>query len=495
MLYILIEFLPVALARRIQSDDRAARALAGLTANHAGARCVREGCDDCGVSARAGGEPQTIGEIVGRLPIEELRTVLLSAVDRHLDVERHVRLAAARASGDLAGLRGEVDRGLRTRRFLSYRESSEWARAAQPIVDELRLVVERAPSRDLVVLLERAVGHVVKVILRADDSNGTIGDLARELLDLHAQTCDAGVADPVKLAAWMVRFSCQDQDFFGIDPVRYATALGEPGLAAYRQAIAGRDGERSFAVRWARERLAVLDEDTQAIITLLGQDLSSPYQFIRVCEAMAELGRDEDVLSWARRGITETQGWQVARLYDLACEVHERRSAGAEILALRREQHVRMASASTYRALRRAADALHAWELGRDAARKHCVNATAASSSTRCCRTAMLTARGRPPPRTQRGIRAPRAAPGWPKRASQRDPTRRSPGTYGSPTKSSCTPDARHTHAPSPCSNARAAPRKQPARATPSQPPWPIFASATGRRPTLIAMLDKAALA
>jgi len=88
----------------------------------------------------------------------------------------------------------------------------------------------------------------------------------------------------------MVRFSFQDQDFFEIDPVRYAAALGEPGLAAYRQAIARRDGERSFAVRWARERLAVLDEDTQAIITLLGQDLNTPHQFIRVCEAMAELG-------------------------------------------------------------------------------------------------------------------------------------------------------------------------------------------------------------
>jgi hypothetical protein len=338
--------------------------------DHAGPRCVREGWDDGGVSARAGSESQDVGEIVGRLPVEELRAVLLSAVDRHPDVERHVRVAAARATGDLVGLRGEVDRGLRTRRFLGYRESSEWARAAQPIVDELRLVVERAPSRDLVVLLERAVGHVVKVILRADDSNGTIGDLARELLDLHAQVCDAGVADPVKLAAWMVRFSCQDQDFFEIDPVRYATALGELGLAAYRQAIAGRDGEASFAVRWARERLAVLDGDTQAIITLLGGNLSSPHQFIRVCEAMAELGRDDDVLVWARRGITETRGWQVARLYDLACEVHERRSAGVEVLALRRAQHVRMASASTYRALRRAADALHAWELERDAARQ-----------------------------------------------------------------------------------------------------------------------------
>ena len=279
-------------------------------------------------------------------------------------------LRRRRASGDLVQLRGEVDRGLRTRRFLGYRESSEWARAARPIVDELRIAVARAPSIDVVVLLQRAVGHVVKVILRADDSNGTIGDLARELLDLHAQVCDARVADPVKLAAWMVRFSCEDQDFFEVDPVRYAVALGEPGLAAYRQAIARRDGEQSFAVRWARERLAVLDGDTQAIITLLGADLSTPHQFSRVCEAMAELGRDEDVLSWARRGITETQGWQVAKLYDFACDVYERREASLEVLALRREQHERMASLSTYGALRRAADAVDAWGVERDAARQ-----------------------------------------------------------------------------------------------------------------------------
>jgi hypothetical protein len=321
------------------------------------------------VAAKRVDEQEDVGELVANLPVAELRTVLSSAVDRHLDVERHLRLVAARATGDVVGLRREVDRGLRTRRFLAYRESSEWARAAQPVVDELRLVVAGSPSRDLVVLLERAVGHVVKVIHHADDSNGTIGDLGRGLLDLHAQACDALVADPLKLAAWMVRFSCEDQDFFEVDPVRYAEALGEPGLTAYRRAIAARDGQRVFAVRWARERLAVLDGDTQAIVSLLGGDLSSPHQFIRVCEAMAELGRFDDVLAWARRGITETQGWQVAQLYDLACDVHDRHETPVEVLALRREQHERMASAGTYRALRRAADALDAWEVECAAAR------------------------------------------------------------------------------------------------------------------------------
>lgn len=255
------------------------------------------------MAAEAGRDPQDVGEIVRNLPPGELRSLLLSAVDRHADVERQVRLVALRTVGDLTGLRAEVDRGLRTRRFLAYRESSEWALAARPIIDELRVSAAKAPSNDLVLLLQRAVGHVVKMMMHADDSDGTIGDLAREILSLHAIVCDAGCADPGKLAGWMVTFSCDEQDCFELDPVRYANALGERGLFAYRDAIAKRtDADECFAVGWARERLAILDGDTDALIELLGGDLSSPHQFVRISEAMAELGRDDDVLVWTRRG-------------------------------------------------------------------------------------------------------------------------------------------------------------------------------------------------
>ena len=107
------------------------------------------------------------------MTVDQLREVVSAAVDNHRDVERHVRLIAARSAGDLAQLRAEVDRGLRTRRFLGYRESGAWARSARPILTELETAVEDAPSRELVELLQRAVGHVVKVIQHADDSDGT----------------------------------------------------------------------------------------------------------------------------------------------------------------------------------------------------------------------------------------------------------------------------------------------------------------------------------
>ena len=40
---------------------------------------------------------------------------------------------------------------------------------------------------------------------------------------------------------------------------------------------------------------------------------------------MAELGRDDEVIAWARRGIDQTTGWQTDQLYDLACAAHSRR--------------------------------------------------------------------------------------------------------------------------------------------------------------------------
>jgi uncharacterized Zn finger protein len=212
---------------------------------------------------------------------------------------------------------------------------------------------------------------VVKVILNADDSDGMIGDLARELLDLHQLACGSGVADPVKLARWMIRFEFDDQDFFLPDPVRYATALGERGLAIYRREVERRLAahDDSFAVKYGTERLAILDADVDAVIRLFGGGLTRPYDFIRLAEAMDELRRDDDVLIWTRRGIAETDGWQVAQLYDLAAAVYSRRLDFDAMFQLRRDQHDRMPSASSYGHLQEAAMRVGVWESERSAAR------------------------------------------------------------------------------------------------------------------------------
>ena len=83
----------------------------------------------------------------------------------------------------------------------------------------------------------------------------------------------------------------------------------------------------------------------------------------------AELGRDDLVLEWTSRGIAENDGWQISRLYDAACEANARLEQPLEILRLRRNHHERMPSSSTYAALREAAEHVAAWGVERPAAR------------------------------------------------------------------------------------------------------------------------------
>ena len=267
------------------------------------------------------------------------------------------------AGEELEWLRAQVAERLRTRRFLDYRESAGWADLAAPVVQAIREVAEESPSRQLVLLIQGAIDSLVKVMLNADDSDGVIGELTRDLLDLHAVVCDSTDVVPTQLARWMIRFGFDDQDFFVVDPVRYADALGERGLTAFRDEVQRRRGcgATSFGVTYATERLAVLDRDLDQIVILLGGDLSHPYQFIRVAEAMEELRNDDLVLDWALRGIEETDGWQVTRLYDLAVAAHVRRGDAAEQLRLRQEQYERMPSPATYGLLRKATDPKH-WE-------------------------------------------------------------------------------------------------------------------------------------
>jgi hypothetical protein len=326
-------------------------------------------------------EEKSIEEAVDRLDEQVVRRLLVSAAEWHEDVARSVRLAGAGAEERIAVLKAMVDNELRTRRFLDYGGSSSWARDASPIVDALAEEVAVEPSAELVVLLQRAAGHLVKVILRADDSNGMIGDLARRVLELHRQASAFGLADPAALAKWMVRFAFEDQDFFAVDPVAYVDALGEKGLAVYRREVAKRsvpvDDEvsarmarvrelhapfPSFAARYAAERLAVIDRDADRLVELLGGDLSSPHQFTRVAEAMVELGRPDDALAWARRGIAETDGWQVAKLYDLAAGLLGDSEDLAAVVGLRRHHHERAPSASTYAALQTAARDSGTWD-------------------------------------------------------------------------------------------------------------------------------------
>jgi hypothetical protein len=100
-----------------------------------------------------------------------------------------------------------------------------------------------AVSADPIVLLavvEKAIASAVRVVLRADDSSGIIGDAIRDLLKLHIQVVSKARPSASKLVAWMIKFQFDGtQDFFTVDVADYAPVLGP-------------DGWRSTAPNWPR---------------------------------------------------------------------------------------------------------------------------------------------------------------------------------------------------------------------------------------------------
>lgn len=83
-----------------------------------------------------------------------------------------------------------------------------------------------------------ALASAIKVIARADDSSGIIGGACHRLLTLHPQLAAKARTAPGRLVDWMIKFQFDgDVDYFELDPVAYAPALGQNGMTAYRKRL------------------------------------------------------------------------------------------------------------------------------------------------------------------------------------------------------------------------------------------------------------------
>ena len=149
----------------------------------------------------------------------------------------------------------------------------------------LRQAAEHDDPAEVFAVTQRAITSAIKVIMRADDSSGVIGDACYDLLGLHPIAAARAGTAPTKLVDWMVKFQFDDEcDYFTIDPVAYAPALGAKGMAAYRiklderaAALGPRTPENRYSrgqhtLDWNAKRLAVFDRDVDAIIRTHARD-------------------------------------------------------------------------------------------------------------------------------------------------------------------------------------------------------------------------------
>lgn len=96
---------------------------------------------------------------------------------------------------------------IRTRSDLSRRGSAnEHGRQMHEAVDLLEAARTSTPAPELYKVVHAALSSAVKVIARADDSSGIIGDACRRLLTLHPEAAAAARVPVSRLVDWTIGF-------------------------------------------------------------------------------------------------------------------------------------------------------------------------------------------------------------------------------------------------------------------------------------------------
>ena len=231
---------------------------------------------------------------------------------------------------------------IRTRAEL-WRWSSANAHGRQmhEAVDLLEAAVPTTDPTEVYAVTHKALASAVKVIARADDSSGIIGDACRRLLELHPHAAAAARVPSGRLIDWMVKFQFDgDVDYFELDPVAYAPALGETGIGAYRRRLgeieAGLGPRPSkddrwtsarslewFTLDWNARRLAVLDHDVDAIIRTHARDRRVAAWLEDTAQAFEEIGEIDLAIDWARQATDFDRGHQSLKAADYWCRLLE----------------------------------------------------------------------------------------------------------------------------------------------------------------------------
>ncbi len=227
---------------------------------------------------------------------------------------------------------------------------SEYVAIASLGEHELRAAaVSWGPAKTIPVV-EKAIAVVVKVLQRADDSNGEIGELVGDLMALHAELYALAPPAPKKLVDWLINFEFDgSQDFFTPDIADYTAALGVTGanllldrldaLEAELPPLTGEWDSARFArhnISHYRERLAVALGDPAGVIASFGE-LTRSYRMHELAKALVEVGAVDQAVDTAERGTLLETGWQAERCGQYWAELlHEHRSREAELDARQR---------------------------------------------------------------------------------------------------------------------------------------------------------------
>lgn len=292
--------------------------------------------------------------------------------------ENLMRVAAQRKGPEaaLALARKNLEKAIRVRHFIEYREMRGYAASVETAADMLEELLNDGQAAGVIDLCELGMVRLTSVAGNVDDSDGYIGGLMERFEDLHLRACTAARPDPAALAAKLFRAEMKSD--FGEwrgSIERYAEVLGAEGIAAYRalakaawdkvpvktQAEHDYDSAR-YRITSIMEGLARQSGNVEELVAVLERNLSYPGQYLRIAEIYRKAGDRDKALAWAERGSAASPGYQGAGLRLFVAEEYQHQERHADALRIVWIEFRESPSLESYKRLEQFARAADDWE-------------------------------------------------------------------------------------------------------------------------------------
>lgn len=303
-----------------------------------------------GASDQYARDLENIRQHLSELDQGSLTDLLMKEAHESDRLFQSLSLAARRsAPGDAAGtLRKEIDRVLRTNRFVDYYAMRNFSRGLESLVDEIAAAVPKHAAA-CIELAEYFLSGIERKLHSVDDSDGYIRPIIERLEELHHKACLKAKPEPKSLARRLFERSLKSEwDVFSNVAATHGDVMGDEGRAEYRRLAEaewakvprvepGGKSQRldgAFRITFIMETLADLTGDPDAMAAVLERDLSSPYSFLKIAEVYEKAGRRDEALAWAERGRKAFPRETDGRLREFLAKEYQRRKRHDEAMAL-----------------------------------------------------------------------------------------------------------------------------------------------------------------
>ena len=294
-------------------------------------------------------------------------------------------LLAAKAAAlpvDLGPYRQAIEAAIVVHDFVDYRSMYGYTSSVTTAIQALEDLLDVGQASEVISLCEYALECVEDAIGRVDDSDGGMGEIKEDLVELHHRACLVAPPDPGQLAERLFDWGIHSEwEIFLDGAERYADVLGEIGLARYRY-LAERvwnlvpvrqdsDADRSvsrFQITYIMEALAKISGSVDEAVAVRARDLSYAYHYVQIVELLVDAGRLDDALSWAERGLASFPDHTDVRLRDVAAKELRRAGRDEEAMDLIWRQFEERPSHASYELLHEHAMASGAWNDWRERA-------------------------------------------------------------------------------------------------------------------------------